>query len=324
MLAQALAGRHAPRDVALEPKFDGYRTLVFTVDGTDRTVVQSRRGALLQGRFPDLVAAAGQLPHGLVLDGELVVWRGGQLSFEALQQRASAAARVVPLLAASTPVHFIAFDVLQLDGEPILAFPYAERRRLLEELFAEYALAPPWTLCPMTSDPAVAQGWLEQWTAVPGVEGVVIKRLRQGYRPGVRGWYKIRRRHTTEAVIGGVTGTLRRPRVLILGRYDAAGWLRTVGRTVPVTAAAASMLAGRLTAAGVDHPWIGARFSAAWGSREVLDVKLVVPDLVAEVDADTAIDGGRWRHPMRFARLRLDVTTVDVPVFGVGREPATG
>lgn len=59
-----------------------------------------------------------------------------------------------------------------------------------------------------------------------------------------------------------------------------------------------------------------------WGSREPLDVTLVVPELAAEVDADTAIDHGTRRHPMRYVRLRLDITAAEVPPFGAGVTPA--
>ncbi|MER7109485.1 hypothetical protein [Streptomyces sp. NPDC000229] len=73
---------------------------------------------------------------------------------------------------------------------------------MLEGLFREHELTPPWTLCPMTTDVAVAQEWLTSWTEVQGVEGLVIKGLGQRYLPGARGWFKVRRRHTTEAIIG--------------------------------------------------------------------------------------------------------------------------
>ncbi|MET9518251.1 hypothetical protein [Streptomyces sp. NPDC002994] len=130
----------------------------------------------------------------------------------------------------------------------------------------------------------------------------------------------MRRRHTTEAIIGGITGT----QILVLGRYDQDGQLRPVGRTVPLRPDAARQLAEHLHPAGSDHPWTGARFSSTWGSREPLDVTLVVPELVAEIDADNAIDRGAWRHPMRFVRLRLDATVADVPRFGEGITPAAG
>ncbi|MFJ8164148.1 hypothetical protein ACIRBY_24910 [Streptomyces sp. NPDC096136] len=137
-------------------------------------VVQTRRGALVQDRWPDLVASAeAQLPAGLVLDGELVVWdtEAGALSFGALQRRAAARARGAVAIAVKWPAYFVAFDVLQLDGEELLARPYAERHTLLEALFADHALTAPWTLCPMTTDLAKARQWLESWTDVSGVEG---------------------------------------------------------------------------------------------------------------------------------------------------------
>jgi hypothetical protein len=135
-----------------------------------------------------------------------------------------------------------------------------------------------------------------------------MKGLGQRYLPGARGWFEVRRRQTTGTVLGGVTGTLRRPQLLVLGRYDADGRLRPVGRTTPLKPDAARRLADHLTEAGPDHPWTGVRCTASWGSRESLDPILVVPDLVAEISADTAIDRGAWRHPLRFVWLRLAIT----------------
>ncbi|MFI9064321.1 hypothetical protein ACIGQE_21020 [Streptomyces sp. NPDC053429] len=103
------------------------------------------------------------------------------------------------------------FDVLQTDGRELLHLPYVERRARLEALFADHALTAPWTLCPMTTDPAKAREWLESWTDVSGVEGIVVKPLTSRYMPGRRGaWTKVRRRDTTEAIIGATTGTLAR------------------------------------------------------------------------------------------------------------------
>lgn len=162
-------------------------------------------------------------------------------------------------------------------------------RQILEALFADHQLTPPWTLCPTTTDPAVAQEWLTEWTDVPGVEGVVVKSRAGRYRPGVRGsWYKVRRRATTEAIIGGITGSFRRPQVLLLGRFDAIGRLRLVGKTVPLKSAVAAEVADQLMAADTDHPWAGVRFSSRWGSRDDLDPVLVEPRCVAEISGDTA------------------------------------
>ncbi|MEU7068118.1 RNA ligase family protein [Streptomyces sp. NPDC046161] len=333
MLAQAAEVmppvRPLASGVAYEQKFDGYRALVFTPAGAGgRVLLQTRRGALVRGAFPDLVTAAEQLPAGLVLDGELLVWDAGAgaLSFEGLQRRAAARAGGAPALAASLPVFFVAFDVLQTDGRELLDLPYVERRARLEALFADHVLTAPWTLCPMTRDAAQAREWLESWTDVSGVEGIVVKPQTSRYLPGHRGaWTKVRRRDTTEAIIGATTGTLTRPQLLVLGRHDHDGRLRAVGRTVPLRTEAARLVAEHLAAADPGHPWEGVTFAATWGSRDVLDVSLVRPDLVAEISADRAVDrGGVWRHPLRLRRLRPDISVQDVPGYGAGPAAATG
>ncbi|WP_240509397.1 ATP-dependent DNA ligase [Streptomyces agglomeratus] len=303
---------------------DGYRALLFTPSRPGGpTLLQSRRGSLIQRHFPDLVTAApAPVRPGPRRRSGRVVGRPAFL-------RGAPAPRLLrrphrQQLADAMPAHFIAFDILQIDGQQLLTEPYERRRAALEGLFTEHGLTPPWTLCPMTTDVAVAQEWLTSWTSVPGVEGLVIKGLGQRYLPGARGWFKVRRRDTTEAIVGGVTGTLSRPQLLVLGRYDEDRRLRAVGRTAPLHPDAARQLADHLTAAGPEHPWTGVRFTATWGSREPLEASLVVPELVAEVSADTAIDRGAWRHPLRFVRLRLDVTVAHVPSFGEGVQPSSG
>ncbi|MEW2313373.1 hypothetical protein AB0918_32825 [Streptomyces sp. NPDC006864] len=115
-------------------------------------------------------------------------------------------------------------------------------------------------------------------------------------------------------MVGAITGTLSRPRMLVLGRFDGEGRLRYVGKTTQISTTASQQLVGQLTAASVGtHPWEDARFSTAWGNRDVLDTTLVAPDRVAEVSVDTAQDRGVWRHPVRLVRLRLDMSVADVP-----------
>ncbi|MGW7450051.1 ATP-dependent DNA ligase [Streptomyces sp. NPDC054787] len=171
--AEAVPGSAALRaGVACEQKPDGHRALLFTAAGPGGTVlVQTRRGAPVQDRWPDLVAAAeAQLPHGLFLDGDPVVWdtEAGRLSFEALQCRAAArargAARGAVSLAARWPAYSVAFDLLQQGGQELSTRPYDEGRALLENLFSEHALTAPWTPCPQTTNLARAREWLESWT----------------------------------------------------------------------------------------------------------------------------------------------------------------
>ncbi|MFD4172840.1 ATP dependent DNA ligase [Streptomyces anulatus] len=115
-------------------------------------------------------------------------------------------------------------------------------------------------------------------------------------------------------MVGAITSTLSRPRMLVLGRFDGEGRLRYVGKTTQISTPASQQLVGQLTAASIGtHPWEYARFSTAWGNRDVLGTTLVAPDRVAEVSVDTAKDRSAWRHPVRLVRLRLDMSVADVP-----------
>ncbi|MEJ8642133.1 hypothetical protein WKI68_12905 [Streptomyces sp. MS1.HAVA.3] len=190
----------------------------------------------------------------------------------------------------------MAFDALQIDGIELLALPYAERRRRLEVLFAARALTAPWTLCPMTTDPDKARAWLEDWTDVSGVEGLVVKAFNQRYRPGARdrAWTKIRRRSTTEAIIGAITGTLARPQLLILGRHDPTGRLHPIGRTVPLrptrpTRSPSTSPRPALAIHGPGEVLLGLGHSR----RPRHHPGPARPGLVAEISADTSVDRGR-------------------------------
>lgn len=165
-------------------------------------------------------------------------------------------------------------------------------------------------------DAATARSWLQQW-APDLIEGLVLKPVTAAYRPGrrgARGWRKWRVRDSREAVVGAVTGTPRRPGTALLGRWDAAGRFRYLGRTGPLTADQARALAVVLTPASPGHPWEGRPFSASWGSHDLLVVDLVQPELVGEVSADASrVAGGGWRHSLRWVRLRPDLDPEDLP-----------
>ncbi|MFD3422786.1 ATP-dependent DNA ligase [Streptomyces decoyicus] len=307
--------------VAYEGKWDGYRCLLAR-HPEGRVEMLSRRGTALTVAFSDIAAAAQRdLPEGgVLLDGELVIWHEGRLAFDRLQRRMNRTAASVAGEIRAAPAHFVAFDVLHLAGENLMPQPYLRRRERLERLFTEEGLGPPWTLCPMTLDWAEAERWMQEWAqADVGLEGIVAKKLNQPYRPGARrAWSKVRIRHTTEAVIGCVTGTLTHTTGVLLGRFDASGRLRYVGRSTPLTAQTGRQLSQQLAPAAPDHPWRGHSFSAAWGSREKLVVDLAEPVLVAEVSTDTAVDSGRWRHPVRFVRVGTDMEPQDSPLFSDG------
>ncbi|MFB6772684.1 ATP-dependent DNA ligase [Streptomyces sp. NPDC056337] len=218
-----------------------------------------------------------------------MVWEDGRLAFERLQQRLARRRGAGALAAAQTrPAHLVVFDLVRLGDTDLTPRPYSARRKALEDLFAGMGLSAPFTLCPSTTDPATARAWLE-WTTA-GLEGLCFKRLTEPYRPGARTWAKYKVRSTADAIVGAVTGPPAAPRTLLLGRYDDTGALRYTGRTTPLARTAVSGLAAELAPAAGEHPWTGRTFTAGWGSRDVLDVTLVSPQLVVEVAVDVARD----------------------------------
>ncbi|MFH9016380.1 ATP-dependent DNA ligase [Streptomyces sp. NPDC017943] len=237
---------------------------------------------------------------------------GRRLAFERLQNRLQRRGAGASRAAGEWPAHFVAFDLLRLSGTDTTGWPYRRRRAALESVFASRRLSAPWALCPSTTDPDTVREWLT-WASV-GMEGLLFKRLDSVYEPAVRGWRKYKVHETTEAIVGAITGSLAAPSSLLLGRYDDHGRLQYTGRTTTLAQAVSSAVAGLLDLARRGHPWTGWSFSAGWGSRETLDVTLVEPELVVEVGVDVARDAsGRWRHPARLHRARLDLSPGDVP-----------
>lgn len=323
MLARAvdvLPPAHAlPGGLAFEPKWDGYRLLVFHTQG--RVYLQSQVGTDLTTAFPEIADAAALLPQDTVIDGEAVIYQGGRLDFSALQHRLNRPAATTARLAREHPAHLVAFDLLQQGDTELLRQPYRERRAGLEALFEEQRLRAPWSLTPVTADREQAEEWLRTWPAV-GAEGLVVKGLGQSYRPGQRGWIKIRARDTAEAVIGAVTGAITHPDSVLLGRYDAEGVLRLVARSTQLSPALQKDLGRLLQPAAAGHPWTGMRITSTWGSRDALAFSIVEPEHVAEFHGDTAVDHGRWRHPVRLLRIRADMAIADAPAFGADLPPA--
>jgi ATP-dependent DNA ligase len=307
--------------VAAEVKWDGWRALAGRLDDGS-VVIRSRRGTDLVPAFPDIaVALEAQLPPASLLDGELLVWTGGRLAFERLGVRLHRQPAVVARLAAQEPASLMVFDMLYLGGTSLMRERYGQRRAVLEGLFTAGRAWPPLNLCPSTTDEAVARSWLERW-APDHIEGLVLKPVAGTYRPGrhsgARGsWRKWRMRDSREAVVGAVTGSVDRPGSALLGRWDAEGRLRYLGHTAPLPADQARVLAPALTPASPGHPWEGRRFSASWGSHEVLDVDLVEPRVVGEVSVDASrVAGGGWRHSVRWIRTRPDLLPQDLPLAG--------
>lgn len=302
-----------------EPKWDGFRCLA-AVDEAGTAAVFSRRGTNLTDAFPDVAAAAaGVLPADTIVDGEIVRWApDGRLDFEALQRRNRGAGRSARDLARTEPCHLIVFDVLHTPDGDVTVRPLVERRRLVEKLLDGQDVASPVVLGMQTDDVDTARAWLDALASV-GVEGIVAKRATGTYRPGTRGWSKIKNYATTEAIIGGVTGTLTRPESLIVGRiHRVDGQLHIAAKTTELPPAAASEVAAAITPAGDAHPW-PVVLPPSWHDKDPRPYHRVEPTAVVEIRVDVATShavgaAGQWRHRLRFIRLRPDIEAGDVPL----------
>jgi bifunctional non-homologous end joining protein LigD len=185
---------------AYEMKWDGLRAVASIANGT--VTLTSRTGRDITSGYPELQGLAGAVsPHQVVLDGEIVAFGGGTWpSFEALQQRMNVPAGQATLRAAEVPVTYLAFDLLQLDGELLIDQAYRRRREALEALGIDgrsWQTPPAFTGIPGAEVQAVS--------ARHGLEGIMAKRLASRYEPGRRSaaWRKIKNVHRQEFVVGG-------------------------------------------------------------------------------------------------------------------------
>ena len=278
-----------------EPKWDGFRTIVFR-DGSD-VHLQSRNGRPMNRYFPDVVEQVLQLPaERLVLDGEMIVMVDGIQEFDLLSQRIHPAASRVEMLAQKTPAELVAFDLLAEDDEPLLDLPYEERRERLAAVVSD-----PVRLTPVTPEPEAAGEWL----AGTG-EGVIAKEADAPYRPGERtGMLKIKRVRTADVVVAAFRFGKEENTVgsLILGLYDDDGELHIVGHTSGFRAKEKRELLGLLEPYRTYER--GSGEPSRWKSEEELVWEGLRPELVCEVAFDH-ITGHRIRHGAKFMRWRTD------------------
>ena len=278
-----------------EPKWDGYRTIVFR-DGDD-VRLQSRNGKPMNRYFPEVVEQVLALPgERLVLDGEMIVVIDGFQEFDVLSQRIHPAASRVDRLAAETPAVLVAFDLLADGDETLLDLPYLERRARLRAVVED-----PVQLTPMAEDTGGAAAWLTGRS-----EGVIAKQADAPYRPGERtGMLKIKRVRTADVVVkafrfGKEEGTVGS---LILGLYDDDGNLREVGHTSGFTVKQKRELIGFLEPYRTGERGEGE--PSRWKSWEDLVWEGLRPELVCEISFDH-ITGDRIRHGAKLLRWRED------------------
>ena len=307
-----------------EPKWDGFRTLIFR-DG-DELFIQSRDEKPLDRYFPELVEPLkAQLPSRCVLDGELVIALGGALDFEALQLRLHPAASRVKLLARETPASVVFFDILCLGDQDLRTTPFRERRATLESVLAD--VDSPLHVTPATRDATIAADWFRRFEGA-GLDGVVAKAELGIYEPNKRVMLKVKHERDCDCVVAGFRwhknahGTAIGS--LLLGLYDSEGNLEHVGVCASFTTAKrrelVDFLAPYREGAIEGHPWrawaeaepneteLGHRRPGAqsrWSQGKDLSWEPLRPELVVQVAYDH-MQGSRFRHTAQFRRWRQD------------------
>jgi ATP-dependent DNA ligase len=323
MLAKRVAALPVEGDWLFEPKWDGFRALVFR--DSAEILIQSRDEKPLNRYFPELIEplAAG-LPERCVLDGEIVLARGNRLDFEALQMRIHPAASRVKLLAAELPASIVFFDLLCEGDRDLRGAPFHERRARLEAHLG--GAAPPVHLTPATTDRVLAADWFQRFEGA-GLDGVMAKSAAGAYEPSKRVMLKVKHDRECDCVVAGFRWHARGERdavgSLLLGLFDAAGALQHVGVAASFTAARRRELVQTLAPyredALVGHPWRqwaeaqqadgGARrmpgAQSRWSQGKDLGWEPLRPELVVEVGYDH-MQGSRFRHTAQFRRWRPD------------------
>jgi ATP-dependent DNA ligase len=306
-------------DFLFEPKWDGFRAIVFR--GNGELFIQSRDLRPLDRYFPELHdMLLAQLPDGCVVDGEIVIVTPGGLDFDALQMRLHPAASRVAKLASETPASFVAFDVLAAGGHDLRAQGQEKRRAALEQLLS--TARAPLHLTPVTRDRDVAVDWLARFEGA-GLDGVIAKPVDGIYQPGKRTMLKIKHARTADCVVAGFrwhkTGPSELIGSLLLGLYDDKGQLHHVGVTSSFTMAARRQLAQELEplrAGALDaHPWRAWAVSdgstrmpggqSRWSAGKDLSWEPLRIERVCEVKYDH-MQGDRFRHATVFERWRPD------------------
>jgi ATP-dependent DNA ligase len=303
-----------PEGALYEPKFDGFRCIVFR-DG-DAVELGSRNERPLTRYFPELVdAVRAELPDRCVIDGEIILLSGGRLDFEALQQRIHPAASRVNMLARETPAAFVAFDLLALGDESYMERPFSERRRALEK--ALEPAGPPVFVTPLSDDLETARAWFEELEGA-GLDGIIAKPPEIRYVPDKRIMFKIKHERTADCVVAGFREHKSGDGVgsLLLGLHDERGGLWPVGVAASFSAAQRRSLVKELAPyrlkPGERHPWApeGAYERmpgepSRWSRDKDQSWEPLRPELVVEVAYDY-MEGDRFRHVTHFRRWRPD------------------
>ncbi len=312
MLARTAAA--LPAGMAYEPKWDGFRCLVFR--DFDDVQLFSRNGRDLTRYFPEVVAAVrAEAPARCVLDGELVVAVGDRLDFDRLSERIHPAQSRIDALSEAIPASLVCWDLLCLGDEVLLDSPFSYRRQALASNL--HSAGSRVHLTPLTTDLQQAADWFASFEGA-GLDGIVAKPLDGHYLPGKRAMVKVKHSREADVVVAGYrlhrNSTPERPLLgsLQLGLFDGED-LHFVGVAAAFNDATRAELAAQFEqltlAADGEHPWAeaaaGVRRPGAitrW-STELKETLLISPLLVCTVGYEH-MQGARFRHSAQFRRWR--------------------
>src|SRR5579863_8729421 len=324
MLAKRVDELPAGGTWIFEPKWDGFRALVFR--DRDEIEIQSRDEKPLNRYFPELLEALrSQLPARCVLDGEIVIAKNGVLDFEALQLRLHPAATRVKLLSQQIPASIVFFDLLSEGDRDLRGEPFQKRRHELEALLS--SAAPPVHLTPATRESSVASDWFRRFEGA-GLDGVIAKPISGIYEPNKRVMLKVKHERDCDCVVAGFRWYKKSERTavgsLLLGLFDDSGALQHVGVCASFTEEKrrelVEFLAPYRKDALKDHPWKqwaeagpvdgqgGRRVpggQSRWSQGKDLSWEPLRAELVVEV-AYEHMQGSRFRHTAHFRRWRPD------------------
>ena len=292
-----------------EPKWDGFRCLAYR-DGA-KVDVMSKAGKPLTRYFPELVEMLSAVrAKRFVLDGEIVVPKDGELSFDELLLRIHPAASRIKLLSTESPASLIVFDLLvDAKGKSLVALPLDERRAALEAFVAkEVPSSLGIRLSPATTKMATVKRWFR--SVGGGLDGVIAKQRDLPYQSGTRdGMRKMKSMRTAECVVGGFRYASKGKLVgsLLLGLYDDGGLLHHVGFTSNIPndqkPAITKRLEGLVKPPGFTGQAPGG--PSRWSTARSAEWQPLAPKLVVEVQYDH-FSGGRFRHGTSFLRWRPD------------------
>jgi len=329
MLAKRVGELPSAGDYIFEPKWDGFRALVFRDE--DDILIQSRDEKSLNRYFPELLEPLkSQLPGRVVLDGEIVIARESGLEFDALQLRIHPAASRVKLLSKEMPASIVFFDLLSQGDVDLRDSPFRDRRVKLESILAT-AVSPIY-ITPATSDLSRAADWFRRFEGA-GLDGVIAKPVDGRYESNKRVMLKVKHERDCDCVVAGFRwhknseGTAVGS--LLLGLFDEAGALQHVGVCASFSLSKrrelVKFLAPYRKNALEGHPWkrwaeyaasegqVGRRVPGAqsrWSQGKDLSWEPLRPELVVEVAYDH-MQGSRFRHIAQFRRWRTDKKPCD-------------